>query len=339
MRARLAIVALAICFAQTVPFLGQATAADSKIETEIQEMERKYFQHDFSTESLNYRVARLEKFAFGEPSTGPVEARISRLESVIDLHKALVPQTVPGDPSDSLPAAPVFTENDIDPSARAKYPHVTTLESQILGKTFEAEPVNERLARLEMKAFGKASANPDLASRTDALEEYIERKLPHKPYYNSNSQLITAEGYSQPVVSQSSAQSVIPQSSAQPVMVRRRATMFPGSFMPVFSQSPVVEDSQEETPRVMQPVNPVVYSDQPPSANERMLTRVEWCEQHVYGRTFPELHLMQRLHQLNARLFPQKVNVPDIQLMDRLDVIVREVVMIQHPPLVSTKQR
>lgn len=68
-----------------------------------------------------------------------------------------------------------------------------------------------------------------------------------------------------------------------------------------------------------------------------MLTRIAWCEQHVFGKTFPQLHLTARLHQLNAELFPND-RESDFQLMDRLDVIVREVVMQQHPPIAYNKQ-
>ena len=59
-------------------------------------------------------------------------------------------------------------------------------------------------------------------------------------------------------------------------------------------------------------------SDTPPSPHARMLSRIAWCEKHTFGRTYPELHLLQRLHQLNASLFP-KDNEKDIKkaLADR----------------------
>jgi len=68
-----------------------------------------------------------------------------------------------------------------------------------------------------------------------------------------------------------------------------------------------------------------------PTTHERTLSRVAWCEMQLFGKSYPQLHLLQRLHQLNADLFPNDKE-KDIQLMDRIDIIVREVVLRKHPP-------
>lgn len=60
------------------------------------------------------------------------------------------------------------------------YPHVTELETYILGQTYLADPLPARLARMEKKAFGAASTNPDLSARTDALTDYSDKKLGKK---------------------------------------------------------------------------------------------------------------------------------------------------------------
>lgn len=69
----------------------------------------------------------------------------------------------------------------------------------------------------------------------------------------------------------------------------------------------------------------------PPPPHSRLLSRIAWCEKHTFGRTYPHLHLLQRLHQLNSNLFP-KAHTKDIQLMDKVDDMVRKVVLLQHPP-------
>ncbi|MFX7934449.1 hypothetical protein ABTK33_20400, partial [Acinetobacter baumannii] len=47
------------------------------------------------------------------------------------------------------------------------------LEEQLLGKTYLHMPVNQRLAQLEQRAFGKASDLTDLSARVDALKQYV----------------------------------------------------------------------------------------------------------------------------------------------------------------------
>lgn len=71
-------------------------------------------------------------------------------------------------------------------------------------------------------------------------------------------------------------------------------------------------------------------SDTPPSPHARLLSRVAWCEKHTFGKTYPHLHLLERLHQLNASLFPSD-HRKDVFLMDRVDLMVKKVVLKQHP--------
>ena len=71
--------------------------------------------------------------------------------------------------------------------------------------------------------------------------------------------------------------------------------------------------------------------DSPPPPHSRLLSRIAWCEKHTLGRTYPELHLLDRLHQLNSHLFPED-HEKDIRLMDRVDDMVKKVVLVQHPP-------
>lgn len=331
MKARLALVALAVCFVQSLPIsLAQTAAAGMGVEQEIQAMEEKFFEHDFSKESLTYRVTRLEKFAFGEASDGAMDQRVKRLASVIDLHKALVPPKVAKDE----PAQEESPDMDyVDPSDRASYPHITAMEKQILGQTFEAEALPKRLARLETKAFGKVSASPDPASRTDALEDYFEKKFHHAPA-GFESQQVASQSY--PVEQYSQAPR-----SVMPRAVVPRTAMANGMPMGVAPAAPYGQSLEPWNPQAVPtteaPDDPAVFADVPPDVHARMLTRVGWCEEHLYGHTFPEMHLTQRLHQLYAKVFPDKHDQSDMQLMDRLDLIVREVVMLQHPPLISSK--
>src|ERR1700691_1296392 len=94
--------------------------------------------------------------------------------SLLTLSILLCPEvgaaTNPGDgsrqqlaPLDSKPNA----QSDLAPAD--PYPHITNLENAILGQSFLGQPLSKRLTRMEVKAFGSSSSNPDLSERTDAL--------------------------------------------------------------------------------------------------------------------------------------------------------------------------
>lgn len=349
MKYRLAIVALAVCVAQSLPVMSQTTAAAPKITQELQEMENKFFEHDFSKESLDYRVQRLEKFAFGEASTGPLDQRIERLAKVVELHKPLVAPKVPtGDQSQSDPD----TADSEEVTDQSKYPHITFLEQQILKKTFETDSLEQRLSRLEVKAFGKATNSPDPAARTDALQAFVDRTTPRSAapqVANAGSQYRSGSAGSQFASSDSSD----PQSESyanykpkrriiEPMQVIAGLAGMAGGLagVPIMvhqapQPSPDTDEDAQNFWGAAQ-IDPAVLQDTPPDVHARMLTRVGWCEQHLFGHTFPHLHLTQRLHQLNTELFPQS-HKSDIQLMDCLDVIVKEVVMRQHPPIATAQ--
>jgi hypothetical protein len=57
-----------------------------------------------------------------------------------------------------------------------QYPRVTEFEQQLLGKTYEKDPLAARVARLETKQFGKTSPNDDLADRLDKLDQFVKPK-------------------------------------------------------------------------------------------------------------------------------------------------------------------
>lgn len=313
MKAALTVAAATLFWLQGIPALCQ-NAISPQNQQELAAMERKFFEHDFSKESLDYRVQRLEKFAFGQCQSGPIDPRIDRLAGVIDTHRNLVP------PAPSLIPQQHTTDDVGDtPDGGANYPHITTLEKEILGKTFESDSLRDRLSRMEVKAFGQAdSANGDPASRTDRLEQYATSKLHKRPF---DSDRETADS------SNSSGQWV-------PYKPARRITEPMSSIVSSLLGLPQYQEPESEPVAAPTPVptDPAIYSQIPPDHHARMLTRVAWCEQHLFGKTFPSLHLTERLHQLNSELFPND-HEPDLQLMDRLDVIVKQVVLSQHPPI------
>ena len=55
-----------------------------------------------------------------------------------------------------------------------------------------------------------------------------------------------------------------------------------------------------------------------------MITQVGWCEVQMFGHTFPDMHLEERLGQLNSML-NFSPGTPDIKLMDDMGALIKSV--------------
>ncbi len=293
----------AVALAATLSLGAFAQTGGPSTNQELETLEKRFFIHDFSKEPIEQRLERMEKFTFGESGKGATQARLARIAATLETHspdtpissisapkaggaKPIVAAKAPNAtfPANAPPAAQPADDSD---DGSTDYPHITFLENEILNQSFAGQPLSTRLSRLESKAFGSPSKNPDMSDRTDALERYAEVKLHKRAFAPSPSESDDDE-----------------QVASQPAPVKR-------------------EDPEAALP-------------DPPAEGARMLTRIAWCEMHTFGRTYPEQHLLARLHQLNAKIFPLD-HEKDIQLMDHVDAIVKEVVLRQHPPSVASR--
>jgi hypothetical protein len=142
-----------------------AQTATTTSVNKIAGLEVRIFAHPYSSEKLPQRVARLERFVYGQEDSSSLDERINRLtshlsssaNSVCSAEMPMVQKPVP-QPN----AAHTVT----------KYPRVTELERQILERSFESDQITTRLSRLESKVFGGVCSQVDLAARVDRLADY-----------------------------------------------------------------------------------------------------------------------------------------------------------------------
>lgn len=283
---------------------------------EIGAYEKQFFELSFDGETTSRRLDRLETFIFGATSTGSPQARIAKIAKVAPLTN-YVPAKAPVPPSSKQPQ-PASAATIAEPALESPghYPHITALEAKILGETYPIEPLTERLSRLETKAFGAPSKSQDLEARTDAIDRYMQRGRTPKamtigmPLDDEDDDV----GANPPDLMRRYQNAL---GATPPDMERRyqRADEDPGVIVKEQAIQQELADAQKTTP---------------PTKEERTLSRIAWCEQQVFGHAFPEMHLLKRLHQLNSELFP-KDKEPDIELMDRIDTIVKEVVLKKQP--------
>jgi hypothetical protein len=177
---------LIVCSLTSVSVAGPsfADADESPLAPQIVSLENKFFNHTFAQETMEQRVARLEKQVFGDSKSGPLQERIIAITATVlnpSLDAPDKPTTATSEPVtlQALPPAQAATPPPPPPpppppTPPADYPRITQMEQQMLNKTYVNEPVKQRLERLEQKAFGAVSSTDDLGARTDALASYAQ---------------------------------------------------------------------------------------------------------------------------------------------------------------------
>jgi hypothetical protein len=158
-----------------------ALAADADpADPSVPKLEQKFFEHTYPKDPLPQRLERIEKMGFGESKTGADGERLSKLiqavpglNSVADVPSASSSSSTASSDAQDVPMAPPSksrTQSAQNVSDGTQYPQVSAMEQKLLGKDFSVDPVDQRLARLETKVFGKPSASTDLSDRVDALK-------------------------------------------------------------------------------------------------------------------------------------------------------------------------
>ncbi len=295
------------------------------MDKQLSDLETRFFLHDFARDTIDERITRLEKFTFGATHAGTPAQRLARVAGTLQTHSpsALISDVMDLDskvsvpkpnsasrmsnPNDSLDGNAKTARTASEPADDTDYPHISYLENEILGQTYAGQSLSTRLQRMETKAFGSPSRSADLSDRTDALERYAESNLHKKAFIGTrdHSDYMDDAGLVSPM--NVPAEAVL----GGPMQHRPKFHGFNA-----FPEEPA--EGQE------------VLKDEPPQAGARLVNRVAWCEMHTFGRTYPDMHLLKRLRQLNDNLFPNDKE-KDIELMDHVDAIVKEVVLRQHP--------
>ncbi|MBS1956946.1 MAG: hypothetical protein JST89_22345 [Cyanobacteria bacterium SZAS-4] len=314
----------------------------------VTSLEKEILGASYVGQPLSARIVRMETKAFGAPSkSDDLGERTDNLEQFAEqkLHKKpFLADEVADSTIDQTPS-PERSQGDGSTQLQSAYPHITDLENSILGQASPSLPLEKRLSAMEVKAFGSVSKSDDLSSRTDALEKYAEKTL-HKKPYGADLDYETAESAGTgkaPAGKGKNLLSMVGNSllgmSGMNAMNGFTGGMGPGGFgIPGvgmlgpggsgFSgmrvrrrQAPQDEPSAAEEPSG--PIeDPLVRAKDPPPASARLATRVGWCEMHVFGKTSVNLHLAERLTQLNRELNFEPGKGP-MELMDHIDGLVK----------------
>jgi hypothetical protein len=160
-------------------------AQEAQVGTQLTDLEKRLFSEVYTTDTVEARLSRLEKFVFGGVWKGSITKRLSRLTMDIPPAAQAATPANAGTPAAASSTSSGSTSgandssgggSDDEPSGE-DYPTIDALEKAILGHTDQQLSLNKRLDNLEIKAFGKASPpNSDFALRVDKLKQYERAK-------------------------------------------------------------------------------------------------------------------------------------------------------------------
>lgn len=153
-------------------FLGIKCEAQSQFSDMLTRVEKSLFGIDYSTQSDDVRLKRIETVVYGEASSSPIQQRVNKLSK--DLSADLIGQEI-------KPKVDTFAEEEQEDGFKEKipkadsninYPSVDILEKSVFSKEFKTVDINKRLANLEQKVFEK-TYNDDLNSRVERLKQAV----------------------------------------------------------------------------------------------------------------------------------------------------------------------
>lgn len=128
--------------------------------SDVSLLEKDLFGVEYKDESITSRLMRIEKHLYGKVNQGTNQERIKKIAETSGI--SFAPKLT--DEQKRIAAAEYEKEDNT-----VSYPVIDMMEEKVFKMSYQGENVYKRVARLEEKAFGKASQG-ELSARTDKLK-------------------------------------------------------------------------------------------------------------------------------------------------------------------------
>lgn len=149
---------------------GLRAYSQSQFSPIISKMEASLFGIDYSQQSDDARLQRIEKSVYGTASSAPIDKRVQKLTQ--DLSADMLGQEIKPQKDTFAQDSDNVKENIPKADSTVNYPIVNNLEQKVLGKEYKNVDINQRLATLEQQVF-KKTYNDDLNARVDRLRQAV----------------------------------------------------------------------------------------------------------------------------------------------------------------------
>ncbi len=150
-------------------YAGAALGLSPQQQATLTGLETRFLGADTPTLPLEERLNALESVIFGHTySESSTDVRLGQLKSAVPAPPPVEPSPIAqAPPINSAPSAGV-PQTGVAPAAMSDAPIVDDMERQAYGRTFNGQPLEQRLSRLEERYLGTIQRG-DLAARVDNL--------------------------------------------------------------------------------------------------------------------------------------------------------------------------
>ncbi len=149
---------------------GTICHAQSQYSAAITKMETSLFGVDYSTQSDEARLKRIEENVYGGSFSNSISQRIEKLKK--DLSADLIGQEIKPKTDTFAEEEDSYKEPELKADSNVNYPVVDSMEQKVLGKSFKSTEIKQRLTNLEKNVFKKTYSD-DLNSRVERLKTAV----------------------------------------------------------------------------------------------------------------------------------------------------------------------
>lgn len=159
------ILAIFLMFLYIFIFTGfNVEAVTQKSDSLITKIENDIYGFDYSNDSAQNRISRLEKTVYGKSSNGDINKRIKKLSG--DISADVIGLEIE-------PTEDSFKEDEAIADSSVNYPIVDEIEQKIFNQTYKNRDFHSRIVAIERKIFGKIYDVDDYSTRMDRIKAKI----------------------------------------------------------------------------------------------------------------------------------------------------------------------
>ena len=167
-----------LIFAYIFGFTGfSVEAATQKPDSLITKIENDIYGFDYSNDTTQNRISRLEKTVYGKSSSGDINKRIKKLSG--DISADVIGLEIE-------PTEDSFREDETIADSSVNYPIVDEIEQKIFNQTYKNRDFHSRIVAIERKIFGKIYDVDDYSTRMDRIKAKVMPETIAKKSYDND---------------------------------------------------------------------------------------------------------------------------------------------------------
>ena len=164
-------------------FICSPAFCNSKQDAEISKIETDLYGFEYTNDTTQNRLSRIEKTIYGKASTGDINKRISKLNT--DISADVIGLEIPPvkDTFQAIEEEAEIADNTVN------YPVVDEIEQKLFNQTYPNRDFHTRIVTIEKKLFGKIYDVEDYSSRMDRIKTKVmpEMLAKSEPDYGDGS--------------------------------------------------------------------------------------------------------------------------------------------------------